>query len=136
MTCYDLLWPSMTFYDYMSFITPWFNTRISLPWSQTNSHWTPRIDPIDSKSSIHVYVYIVHIFLAKYIRIFEILISKELSHYYEFKLNRQWNPIVSLFCRSCLKRYFAHFWLRFDYAYQKRCRSHWIGGKSPHQCET
>ena len=35
----------------MSFIKPWSNIRTSLSRTETNSHWAPRLDPIDSKSS-------------------------------------------------------------------------------------
>ena len=36
----------------MSIIKPWTNIRTSITQAQTNSHCTPRLDPIDSKFSL------------------------------------------------------------------------------------
>ena len=40
----------------MSIFKPWSDIRTSLSRAQTNSHWTPRLDPIDSKSSLYLFV--------------------------------------------------------------------------------
>ena len=38
----------------MSIVKTWPSVRTSLTQAQINSHWPPRLDPIDSKSSIKV----------------------------------------------------------------------------------
>ena len=55
MTFYELLSPSktsMTFFDYMSIVKTWSYIRTSQTQAQINSYWIPRLDPINSKSSL------------------------------------------------------------------------------------
>ena len=61
MTLHDLPWPSLSFFlTFMPFvrlsmimclIKPWSRIWTSLTQAQINSHWTSRLDPIDTKSN-------------------------------------------------------------------------------------
>ena len=54
LPCYDFIWLSSPWksQELMSIFNPWSNVRTSLTKDQINSHWTPRLDPINPKSIV------------------------------------------------------------------------------------
>ena len=68
MKFYDRLWFSMTFYHLVgpllpSIVKTWSIIRASQITAQIDSHWIPRLDPIDSRSSNLLITFVTNIAL-------------------------------------------------------------------------
>ena len=55
MTFHELLWPSMTFYDLLWLLNVYYKPWTNVSPAQINSPSNPMLDPIDSKSSFHLF---------------------------------------------------------------------------------